>query len=151
MEYLLENSSEQIKRSLIDHVAYATTDTDKSFEIFSVLGFKNKLFYKRVIDKFGAYITKLQSDNGDILELVEPKLNQSVVSRLLQGQQASIYHSSFYTSNLIRTLETLKTVGAVIITEPMKIPYPATQLHCHYKTSHVFHPNVGLFEVTGPS
>lgn len=134
----------------IDHVAFATTQTDKSVEIFEILGFKQKLFHKEKIDKFDSYITKLQSDNGQIIELVEPCTDKSVVHNLLKGQAATIYHSAFLTDNLQETLTKLKAAGAVVITEPMSIPYPATAAHENYKASHVYHPNVGLFEVTGP-
>jgi aminocarboxycyclopropane-forming enzyme len=134
----------------IDHVAFATTETDKSVEIFAILGFKQTLFHKEKIEKFDSYITKLQSANGQIVELVEPCTEKSVVHTLLKGQTATIYHSAFLTDNLQETLIQLKAAGAVVITEPMSIPYPATPAHENYKTSHVYHPNVGLFEVTGP-
>lgn len=134
----------------VDHIAYATTQTDKSMEIFSILGFSKALFHKQKIEKFESFITKLQSENGQILELVEPCSEKSVVQRTLQGREAAIYHSAFLTQNLQETLTQLKAAGAVIVTEPMSIPYPSSPLHVHYKTSHVFHPYVGLFEVTGP-
>lgn len=133
-----------------DHVAFATTDTDKSMAVFEVLGFKKQLHYKQKIDKFDSYITKLESPNGEILELVEPCTGKSVVKRILNGQSATVYHSAFLTDNLTDTLDKLKTMGAMIITEPMAIPYPSSPAHQDYKTSHVYHPNVGLFEVTGP-
>lgn len=50
----------------------------------------------------------------------------------------------------MHTLAQLKKAGAVVITEPMAIPYPISEAHNQYKASHVFHPNVGLFEITGP-
>lgn len=133
-----------------DHVAFATNDTDKSVEVFSVLGFDKTLFHKKSMEKFGSYITKLESQTGQIIELVEPETEQSVVKKLLGSCDASIYHSAFYSKNLMETLKKLKALGAILVTEPQSIPYPATPLHEHYHTSHVFHPNVGLFEVTGP-
>src|SRR3990167_5432951 len=148
--HLLKRLINKMSNSAFDHIAYATNHTDNSMEIFSILGFKNQLFYKQKIDKFSSYITKLQSATGQVLELVEPYSNQSVVSKILQNQQAIIYHSAFFTADLILTLTQLKKAGAVIITEPMTIPYPASVAHTQYHTSHVFHSHVGLFEVTGP-
>lgn len=136
--------------NLLDHVAFATTQTDKSIEIFSILGFKTQLFHRQVIEKFDSLITKLQSADGQIIELVEPCSAQSVVAKLLQGKAATIYHSAFLCDDLESTLQQLKQAGAVVVTEAMTIPYPVSEAHKHYKTSHVYHPNVGLFEVTGP-
>lgn len=134
----------------VDHIAFATTETDKSREIFAILGFEKTLFHKQKIDKFDSYITKLASASGQVIELVEPCSKESVVHRLLKGQSATIYHSAFLADNIHETLTQLKAAGAVVVTEPMSIPYPATPQHEHYKTSHVFHPHIGLFEVTGP-
>ena len=50
----------------------------------------------------------------------------------------------------MKLLNQLRAAGAVIVTEPMSIPYPATESHNHYKTCHLYHPNIGLFEITGP-
>lgn len=134
----------------IDHIAFATTETDKSKEIFAILGFEKILFDKQKLDKFDSYITKLASATGQIIELVEPCSEKSVVHKLLQGREATIYHSAFLCDEIHNTLSKLKAAGAVVVTEPMSIPYPATTEHVNFKTSHVYHPNVGLFEVTGP-
>lgn len=136
--------------SSFDHIAYATIDTNKTLGVFAILGFKQQLFYKEPIDKFGCYISKIQSEYGQVLEIVEPHSELNVVKRLLQDRKATIYHSAFFTPNLMDTLAQLKKAGVVIITEPMDIPYPISEAHRQYKASHVFHPNIGLFEVTGP-
>lgn len=133
-----------------DHIAFATRDTDKSIEIFSLLGFNKELFYKKEIEKFNSCITKLQSISGQVIELVEPSSEQSVVRNLLKDKNATIYHSAFLTSDLMTLLVQLRSVGAVLVTEPMEIPYPATDAHHLYKTCHIYHPNIGLFEITGP-
>ena len=135
---------------MLDHIAFATNSTEKSRRIFSLLGFKELLVDKGEIDKFGSAITKLQSEHGQVLELVEPLTENSVVRKILQGREAMIYHAAFYTADLGKMLSILQSAGALIITDPMEIPFPASPAHRGYKTSHVFHPYVGLFEVTGP-
>ncbi len=141
--------STAINTGVIDHIAFATSDTEKSRAIFSILGFKDMLVSKGKIEKFASHITKLKSEYGQVLELVEPFSEKSVVNKILKNQSASIYHSAFFTPDLASTLAQLQAAGAVIVTEPMSIPYPATEAHQQYKTSHVFHSFVGLFEVTG--
>ncbi len=136
--------------SCFDHVAFATKNSDASMKIFSILGFDTALYRRQKIDRFNVLISKLSAPGGQVVELVEPIGLGSVVDRVLQDKDASIYHGAFYTNNILQTLQQLIDAGAVIVTEPMSIPYPATEQHKNYKTSHVFHPSVGLFEVTGP-
>lgn len=139
-----------INNKLIDHVAFATKFTDESSKVFHILGFENVLFYRQPIEKFDVYITKLQSNGGQLIELVEPISSTSVISKLLTNQSATIYHSAFLTNDLLDTLNKLRKANVIVITEPMTIPYPATEAHKNYRTSHLYHPCIGLFEVTGP-
>lgn len=132
----------------IDHIAYATRSTEKSADFFKVLGFE-VLFDKQPIDKFGVFITKLRSPAGEIVEVVEPFRPNSVVSRLLIDVEACIYHVAFRVGDIQASQANIVSVGGVTITTPMPIPYPATQEHCSLTTSHMFHPGVGLFEITG--
>lgn len=137
-------------KNIIDHIAFATTNSDKAMEIFKVLGFTESVHYKKNIDKFSSKITKLQAPTGEVIELVEPDNENSVVSRILKDHKANVYHSAFLVDDIQETLDKLTAIGAIIITEPMAIPYPATPAHENYMTSHIFHPYVGLFEITGP-
>jgi len=132
-----------------DHVAYATTDTDATVKILSTLGFTLKI-YKQEIDSFNVFITKMVSSQRDVVEIVEPRGASSVVSRLLARTPATIYHACFRTDDFRAASESLKQAGVLTITKPMRIPYPITEAHRSYWTSHVYHPSVGLFEITGP-
>jgi len=134
---------------IFDHVAFATTKTDASIEIFAILGFDRMLFYKKNISKFESLITKLTSLKGQIIEIVEPSSEKSVVHRLLKSYQGTVYHTAFLVNDIEKTIVQLKELGTIVITEPMSIPYPTSEKHYHYMTSHLFHPNIGLFEVTG--
>jgi aminocarboxycyclopropane-forming enzyme len=132
-----------------DHVAYATKDTDATVKILSALGFTVKI-YKQEIDKFNVFITKMVSSGHDIVEIVEPRAASSVVTRLLGENQAAIYHACFKTHDFHGAQDRLKEAGAVTITRPMRIPYPVTDEHKSFWASHMYHPSLGLFEITGP-
>ena len=132
----------------IDHIAYATRSTEKTSAFFTALGFE-VLFHRQPIDKFGVFITKLRSPAGEIVEVVEPFRPDSVVSRLLQDVDACLYHAAFRVSDLSATQASLAQIGGVTVTTAMTIPYPATVEHCSLTTSHMYHPAVGLFEITG--
>ncbi|MDH1624075.1 VOC family protein [Stutzerimonas stutzeri] len=139
---------EQPSYRLIDHIAYATRSTEKTLAFFTALGFE-VLFHRQPIEKFGVLITKLRSPAGEIIEVVEPFRPNSVVSRLLQDVEACLYHAAFRVGDLPTAQATLAGIGGVTVTTAMTIPYPATAQHLSLTTSHMFHPAVGLFEITG--
>ncbi|WP_314388488.1 VOC family protein [Pseudomonas brenneri] len=139
---------EQPSYLAIDHIAYATRSTQKTAAFFTALGFE-VLFHRQPIEKFGVLITKLRSPAGEIVEVVEPSRPDSVVSRLLVNVEACLYHAACRVNDLQASQVSLAGLGAVTVTTAMSIPYPATAQHQALATSHMFHPGVGLFEITG--
>lgn len=135
-----------------DHVAFATRDTDATIKVLSALGFAVKI-YKQRIDSFNVLITKLVAGTNEqnVAEIVEPCGPRSVVSQLLVGREASVYHSCFRTDDFHATRARLAAAGAIVVTTPMSIPYPVTEAHRSFLTTHMFHPYLGLFEITGPT
>lgn len=132
-----------------DHVAYATRDTDATVKILEALGFTVKI-YKEQIEKFNVYVTKMVSKAGTVAEIVESVSFPSVVSELLGDRNAIVYHACFKTDDFYKAQEKMKRSGAVTVTKPMTIPYPITEEHKSYLASHMYHPSLGLFEITGP-
>jgi aminocarboxycyclopropane-forming enzyme len=132
-----------------DHVAYATRDTDATVKLLSLMGMELRV-YKQPLDRFGCLITKMVSGD-DVAEIVEPQPGEaSVVSRLLGDKDATVYHTCFRTNDIRAAAQALKALGALTITHPMRIPYPVTEAHKEFLTSHMYHPHLGLFEITGP-
>ncbi len=132
-----------------DHIAYVTKDTDATVKLLGALGFTLKI-YKQEIEKFNAYITKMVSVRQEVAEIVEPSGPKSVVSRLLESTDANVYHTCFRTDDFHKAEQRMKEAGAVTITAPMSIPYPLTEEHKTFLASHMYHPNLGVFEITGP-
>jgi len=132
-----------------DHVAYASRDTDATVKLLEVLGFDVKI-YKKDLDKFNVHVTKMTLPSGPVAEIVEPRGERSAVSKVLEGRDASVYHACFRTTDFHSALEKLKKLGVVIITKPMRIPYPITDEHRSFLDVHLYHPSIGLFEITGP-
>ena len=132
-----------------DHVAYATRDTDASVKVFEALGFTVKI-YKQELEKFNVYVTKLVSSANHVAELVEPREGPNVVSKVLEDKETAAYHVCFRTNDFHQAQDKLKKSGAVVVTRPMRIPYPVTEEHATYWASHMYHPHLGLFELTGP-
>ena len=91
----------------------------------------------------------LALDCSGSMSIEDMRFGDSVVSRLLQDVDACLYHAAFRVSDLSATQASLAQIGGVTVTTAMTIPYPATAEHCSLTTSHMYHPAVGLFEITG--
>lgn len=132
-----------------DHIAYATKNTDETMKLLETLGF-TLIVYKGVIHKFNAYITKMASSSGQVAEIVEPIGPSSVVSEFLKDKSAGVYHTCFRTDDFHRSRKLLQASGALAVTKPMEIPFPATDQHKTFLTTHMYHVGLGLFEISGP-
>lgn len=133
-----------------DHIAYATRETDPTVKVLEELGFVLKI-YKQQLNKFDIYITKMVSPRQEVAEIVEPRGPKSVVSELLNDTEATVYHTCFRTNDFHKAQDRMKKAGAITITKPMSIPYPVTQEHKTFLASHMYHPKLGVFEITGPA
>ncbi|AOI76840.1 MULTISPECIES: VOC family protein [unclassified Burkholderia] len=131
-----------------DHIAYATRDADATIRLLEMLGFST-VVYKQPLERFGVSISKMMSPRGDIVEIVEPASPTSSVSRLLAHASTVLYHAAFRTGTFGATREALLAAGALSVSSPATIPYPATPLHRRFHANHMYHDHLGLFEITG--
>ncbi len=127
----------------IDHIAYATKDTDKTVEFLQSFGFEIKV-YKRSFEKHKAYVTKLINKNGDIVEIVEPQQFPSIYDAILGDNETAVYHICFKVEDFAHTYEIMRRAGAIPLSKPFD------SIFCEgYLVSHMFHPNFGIFEIFG--
>ncbi len=134
-----------------DHISYATKDTDATVAILTALGFVLKN-YKEGQDDYDVYVTKMVSSAGDVAEIVEPRSEASAVSEILRKlqQQTVVYHTCFRTTDFDAAHAALKRAGAVSIFKPTTVQVALTEEHRTFQYSHMYHPFLGVFEVTGP-
>ncbi|MEA2663498.1 MAG: aminocarboxycyclopropane-forming enzyme [Candidatus Eremiobacteraeota bacterium] len=134
-----------------DHVSYATLDTDATVEILRALGFELHN-YKEGQSDFDVFISKMVGPEGDVVEVVEPRSADSAVSKLLrdQNQKTMVYHTCFRTDDFEGTCARLKRAGALTVSKPGPVQVALTPEHRTYRYTHMFHPFLGVFEVTGP-
>lgn len=134
-----------------DHVSYATLDTDATVEILRALGFELRN-YKEGQSDFDVFISKMVGPAGDVVEVVEPRSADSAVSKLLrdQNQKTMVYHTCFRTEDFEGTCARLKRAGALTVSKPGPVQVALTPEHRTYRYTHMFHPFLGVFEVTGP-
>lgn len=134
-----------------DHVSYATLDTDATVELFRALGFELRV-YKEAQNDFNVLISKMVGPTGDVIEIVEPRGADSAVSKLLrdQNQKTMVYHTCFRTDDFEATYARLKRAGALTVSKPSMVQVALTPEHRTYRFAHMFHPFLGVFEVTGP-
>ena len=132
-----------------DHVAYATHDTNAAVKLLEALGFSVKV-YRRELDRFNVVVTKLTLPGGAVAELVEPRGERSAVGQVLAAHGASVYHACLRTTDFHAAYDRVRQLGAVAITKPMRIPYPVTPEHETFLDVHLYHPSLGLFEISEP-
>lgn len=129
----------------IDHIAYATKNTERTSNVFSEFGFR-RVIYKREITQFNIFATKLQNSAGDVIELIQPsdQTMYSPVDTFLKNNDCTIYHVCYKVDDFYDVLKRLKSLGAVSATKPFD-----SYLFDGYISSHLYHPLVGLFEIFG--
>jgi hypothetical protein len=127
----------------MDHIAYATRDTDKTAALFEVMGFVTVL-HKLEFKRHNIYVSKMRNDRNDMIELIEPIASPSKVEEILSGREAMLYHACFKVDDFFGTYRRLRATGAIAVTQPFE-----SVIFSGYMVSHMFHINTGLFEIFG--
>jgi|GEM_PF-823076 len=126
----------------IDHIAYATRDAKKTAGVFRGLGYEI-IIDGQLVESLNIFATKLQNPNGDVIELVEPTgIARSPVDGLLLNKECCLYHVCHRVMDFDKSLERLKSAGALLISQPFE-----SHLFNGYRHVHVYHPMVGVLEL----
>lgn len=103
----------------VHHYGFLTKDIDKSIEKFICLGYKQ--ISERINDKDrGIDILFLESNNNQVIELVSPNSENSVVDNLIKTQNNSVYHICYITKNIEQTINALTNEQFILIDSPKK-------------------------------
>lgn len=127
----------------LDHVAIATKDSRKTLEVLEVLGFATVL-EKKAIDRFKVQASKAVNAKGETFEVIEDYSPDSPVRALLGEEQAKVYHFCVKVDDFDGKLESLRRLGAVVVTRPFE-----SLIFKGYRTCHLYHEFLGLFELFG--
>lgn len=101
----------------IHHFGYLTTSIENSVKEFSRLGYVT--FDKLYLDQTrGIKIQFIRSASGELLELIEPTSEASVVKGLMSSSNNKIYHICYYTADIAQTVDSLKEQGFMLISPP---------------------------------
>jgi methylmalonyl-CoA/ethylmalonyl-CoA epimerase len=101
----------------IHHFGYLTTSIENSVKEFSRLGYVT--FDRLYLDQArGIKIQFIRSASGELLELIEPNSETSVVKGLTSSSNNKIYHICYYTADIGQTVDALKEQGFMLISPP---------------------------------
>ena len=101
----------------IHHFGYLTTSIENSVKGFSRLGYVT--FDKLYLDQTrGIKIQFIRSASGELLELIEPSSETSVVKGLMSSSNNKIYHICYYTADIAQAIDSLKEQGFMLISPP---------------------------------
>ncbi len=133
------------KLSGVDHIAFASTDSDKTIALLRLLGFET-VIYKKHVERFNIIATKVINDKKDVAEIVEvyDRSKRSPIDSFLKDGQSNIYHVCYKVEDFEQTYHTLIEMGAMAVTKPFE-----SYLFDGYMVSHMHHDSIGLFEIFG--
>ena len=127
----------------VDHVAYATRNTDSTIGFLAALGFEVKI-HRVVFERQNVYISKVSNQKGDVIEIVEPISYPSAFDDILGERDAVVYHTCFMVDDFEESVSEVKKAGAIAITRPFE-----SILYEGYRVTHMYHPSFGMFEIFG--
>ena len=101
----------------IHHFGYLTKSIEDSVKEFLRLGY---VTYDRLyLDQArGIKIQFIRSASGELLELIEPTSETSVVKGVMSSSNNKIYHICYYTADIEQTVDSLKEQGFMLISPP---------------------------------
>ena len=101
----------------IHHFGYLTTSIENSVKQFSRLGYIT--FDKLYLDQTrGIKIQFIRSSSGELLELIEPYSETSVVKGIMSSSKNKIYHICYYTADIEQSVDCLEEQGFMLISSP---------------------------------
>jgi len=133
------------KLSGVDHIAYASTDTDKTIELLSLLGFE-AVIYKKRVERFNILATKMINKKNDVSEIVEvyDRSKRSPIDSFISDNQSRVYHVCYKVDDFEGAYRSLLELDTLVVTKPFE-----SYLFDDYMVSHLYNESIGLFEIFG--
>jgi len=124
----------------IHHFGFLCKDIEKSLSAFQELGMKFK--FKTVDELRQIEIVFLKSESGELIELISPISEDSVVGNLLKKHNNSFYHLGFLTNDLFHQVRELEKKGFILV-----IPPEESVAFNHHKVAFLFNQYLGIIEL----
>lgn len=133
------------KVSGVDHIAFASIDTDRTIEMLSLLGFET-VIYKKPVERFNILATKVINNKNDVAEIVEvlDRTKRSPIDNFIKDNQSQVYHVCYKVDDFDEAYRALLNVGTLVVTKPFE-----SYLFDGYRVSHMYNDSIGLFEIFG--
>tara|TARA_B110000503_G_C7128193_1_gene405640 strand:- start:769 stop:1173 length:405 start_codon:yes stop_codon:yes gene_type:complete len=101
----------------IHHFGFLTKSIENSVKEFSLLGYVK--FDRLYLDQErGIKIQFVRAKSGELLELIEPASETSIVKGLVSSSNNKIYHICYYTCDIRKSVESLIEKGFMLISPP---------------------------------
>ncbi|TAN00554.1 MAG: lactoylglutathione lyase [Chitinophagaceae bacterium] len=125
----------------LHHYGFATSDILASANIYETLGYIRKS--EVITDTIQQVrLLFLQKDEEPMIELVEPLQEKSPVTKILQKNGPTLYHSCFEVPDMNAAISKLKGNQFIVIVKPV----PATAFN-NRLISFLYHKHLGLIEL----
>ena len=101
----------------IDHIGIAVHSIENALLFYKLMGVKKYSFKEVPSEKVKVCFLSL---NNIKLELIEPTDNDSAVGRFLKKRGEGLHQICFRVSNLVKTMEVLRSQGIEFVGEQMR-------------------------------
>lgn len=125
----------------LHHYGLATTDINASTDCYINLGFVKKS--NIITDPIqNVRLQFLQRNDEPLVELVEPINEKSPISKILQKNGTTLYHSCYEVEDLLETISVLRKKEFITIVRPV----PAVAFY-NRLIAFLYHKQFGLIEL----
>ena len=102
---------------IVHHYGFLTKSIDKSLNYFEQLGYKKISDIINDNDR-GVDLLFIESENGQLIELVSPNVEDSVVSKIIKTNINSVYHICYITKSIESCINTLINKSFILVDTP---------------------------------
>lgn len=101
---------------VIDHFGFLTKDLIRSINSFQTLGYE--LISRQIDELRQVEIAFVKSESNEIVELIMPVASDSVVHKLIEKYNNTLYHICYKCGNVDNEIERLAKQGFMLIDSP---------------------------------
>ncbi len=123
------------------HIAVACKNIEESIKSYKILGYElsSKIFKDKTQNVKVCFLDKKKFPK---IELVEPLDEKSPVNDILRKQGTTAYHFCYLTSDILKSIETLKKEKFILLRKPVEAIAFNNKKICF-----LYNKNVGLMEL----
>ena len=104
---------------ILHHFGFASKSIEKSSQVYQILGYQ--VVSEIIVDPIQKVkLQFLKKSNDPFLELVEPLVTESPISKILEKNGSTLYHSCYEVMDIEIKIRELRKSGFVMVVKPIE-------------------------------